>query len=184
MNMFEHTGTFTPDSLIASNEFPILKEGIGLKAGQGILKRGSLIIKATTGGAGYIAGTTETVETVSYDAVTPEEGDNPKTEGWYEKSGDNYIATNDTTAAEGKTYYEKTTTESTDEIAGKIFGILTDDADTGSDSTESNIPAICYQTGIFNPSAVIVTGEGATVNKYKDNMRELSLFLRSVQNYE
>lgn len=134
MNMFEKTGTFTPDSLIASNEFPILKEGIGLKAGQGVLKRGSLIIKATTGGAGYIAGTK---------------------------------------ASEGTT-----------DIEGKIFGILADDADTGTDATAANIPAICYQTGIFNPSAVIVTGEGVTVNKYKDDMRGLSLFLRSVQEYE
>ena len=136
MNMFEHTGTFTPDSLIASNEFPILKEGIGLKAGQGVLKRGSLIIKATTGGAGYIAGT---------------------------KTG---------------------TGEDATDIPGKIFGILTDNTDTGSDATADNIPATCYQTGIFNPSAVIVTGEGETVNKYKDDMRGLSLFLRSVQDYE
>ena len=56
--MFEQTGEFTPDSLIASADFPILKEGIGLKAGQGILKRGSLIIRSEK--AGYIAGATIT----------------------------------------------------------------------------------------------------------------------------
>ena len=38
MKMFEKIGEFKPDSLIASADFPILKEGIGLKAGQGILK--------------------------------------------------------------------------------------------------------------------------------------------------
>ena len=37
MNMFEQTGKFKPDSLIAGNEFPIMKEGIGLKAVQGVL---------------------------------------------------------------------------------------------------------------------------------------------------
>ena len=58
MKMFEQTGEFTPDSLIASADFPILKEGIGLKAGQGILKRGSLIIRSEK--AGYIAGATIT----------------------------------------------------------------------------------------------------------------------------
>ena len=58
MKMFEKIGEFKPDSLIASADFPILKEGIGLKAGQGILKRGSLIVKAED--AGYIAGTTYT----------------------------------------------------------------------------------------------------------------------------
>ena len=33
MKMFEKTGEFKPDSLIVSPDFPILKEGIGLKAG-------------------------------------------------------------------------------------------------------------------------------------------------------
>ena len=54
MNLFEQIGEFKPDSLIAGNSFPIMKEGIGLKAGQGILKRGSLIMKCADG-AGYIA---------------------------------------------------------------------------------------------------------------------------------
>ena len=54
--MFEQIGEFKPDSLIAGNEFPIMKEGIGLKAGYGVLKRGSLIMKGTDN-AGYVAGT-------------------------------------------------------------------------------------------------------------------------------
>ncbi len=125
MNMFEKIGEFTPDSLIASDDFPILKEGIGLKAGQGILKRGSLIVKSEK--AGYIAGTAD--------------------------------------------------------IEGKIFGILTDDTDTGTDATAANIPAVCYQTGSFNRAAVIVA-EGATVDTYEDDMKVVSLFLRNVQKYE
>lgn len=47
----------------------------------------------------------------SYDAVTPETGDNPKEKGWYERSGSAgsyvYTLTTDTTVAEGKTYYAK-----------------------------------------------------------------------------
>ena len=57
MKMFEKTGEFKPDSLIVSPDFPILKEGIGLKAGYGVLKRGSIIMKGADN-AGYIAGTT------------------------------------------------------------------------------------------------------------------------------
>ena len=138
MKMFEKTGEFKPDSLIASGDFPLLKKGIGLKAGQGILKRGSLIIKAED--AGYIAGTTHT------------------------------------TGSGGE--------EKAEELPGKIFGILTDDTDTGSDGSKDNIPAVCYQTGIFNRDAVIVAGENAAVDKYEDDMRDVSLFLRDVQNYE
>ena len=126
MNMFEQTGKFKPDSLIAGNEFPIMKEGIGLKAGQGVLKRGSLIMKGTDK-AGYIAGSTE----------------------------------------EGT----------------KVFGILTDDCDTGTDASADNIPAVCYQTGEFNRAAVVVSGEGAAEN-YEDDMKCVGIHLRSVQNYE
>jgi hypothetical protein len=47
----------------------------------------------------------------SYDAVTPETGDNPAEKGWYERSGSagSYIYTlsTDTTVGEGKTYYAK-----------------------------------------------------------------------------
>jgi hypothetical protein len=47
----------------------------------------------------------------SYDAVTPETGDNPAEEGWYERSGSAgayvYTLTTDTTVTEGKTYYAK-----------------------------------------------------------------------------
>ena len=135
MNMFEKIGEFTPDSLIVSDNFPILKEGIGLKAGQGVLKRGSLIMKSADG-VGYIAGSTAT-------------------------------------ASEGES----------ENAEMKVFGILTDDTDTGSDATAANIPAVCYQTGAFNRAAVIVSGENATVDTYEDEMKAVSLFLRNVQKY-
>ena len=125
MKMFEQIGEFTPDSLITSEDFSILKEGIGLKAGQGVLKRGSLIVKSEK--AGYLAGTAD--------------------------------------------------------IEGKIFGILTDDTDTGGDAAGDNIPAACCQTGSFNRAAVIVAGS-ATVDTYKDDMKAVSLFLRNVKKYE
>lgn len=47
----------------------------------------------------------------SYDAVTPETGDNPAEKGWYERSGSAgayvYTLTDDTTVAAGTTYYAK-----------------------------------------------------------------------------
>lgn len=36
---------------------------------------------------------------------------NPSTEGWYEKSGDDYVKSHDTTVAAGKTYYTRTLTQ-------------------------------------------------------------------------
>ena len=96
MNMFEQIGEFKPDSLIAGNEFPIMKEGIGLKAGQGVLKRGSLITKGTDK-AGYIAG-----------SAAAAAGEGAETSG----------------------------------ADMKVFGILTDDCDTGTDTSADNLPAV------------------------------------------
>lgn len=127
MDMFKQVGEFKPDSLFAGNEFPVMKEGLGLKAGQGLLKRGSVIIKDADG-IGYIAGTADT--------------------------------------------------------DGKIFGILTDDFDTGEDASADNIPATVYQTGEFNREAIIVSGEEKTVKDYEDDMKCVGIYLRSVQNYE
>lgn len=140
MNMFEQIGEFKPDSLIAGNEFPILKEGIGLKAGQGVLNRGSLIMKCADG-AGYIAGSAVT--------VTTGEGD------------------------EAETSAAKMT----------VFGILTDDCDTGTDASADNIPAVCYQTGEYNRKAVIVSKD-SEVETYEDDMKVVGIYLRSVQDYE
>lgn len=146
MNMFEKVGEFTPDSLVASGDFPILKAGIGLKAGQGVLKRGSLIMKCADGD-GYIAGSKIT--------ITTGEGENATTK----------------------------------DLEMKVFGILADHTDTGTDKTAENIPVVCYQTGVFNRGAVIVTGKdeagkNVTVDKYEDDMKAISLFLCNVQKYE
>lgn len=139
MNMFKQIGEFKPDSLIAGNEFPIMKTGIGLKAGQGVLKRGSLIMRSTDG-SGYLAGATIESGTLSE---------------------------------------EVSDTTSNAEI---IFGILTDDYDTGTDALVDNIPAMVYQTGEFNRAAVIV-GEDM-IETYEEDMRKIGIYLRSVQSYD
>lgn len=127
MKMFnKDEKTFTPDSLIVSADFPILKDGIGLKGGQGVLNRGSLIVK-NADGSGVIA-----------------------------------------------------SAEATD---AKVFGILTDKIDTGSESG-ANVPAVCYTTGVFNPDAIETKDAStATVNTYADALKGIGIHLRSVQKY-
>jgi hypothetical protein len=49
-----------------------------------------------------------------YTAVTPVGTENPVTEGWYEKSGNTYVLSADTTINAQKTYYSKTTVTATD----------------------------------------------------------------------
>lgn len=44
---------------------------------------------------------------VSYNAVTPVGTENPSEEGWYEKDGDVYELTTDTTVDSEKTYYKQ-----------------------------------------------------------------------------
>lgn len=44
----------------------------------------------------------------TYTAVSPVGTENPKEEGWYILSGDNYVLTNDTEVDSNKTYYERT----------------------------------------------------------------------------
>lgn len=58
----------------------------------------------------------------TYAAVTETTGKNPKTEGWYELSGGKYAVTADTTPADGKTYYAKST-------ADTFLGIVFEDYD-------------------------------------------------------
>lgn len=43
----------------------------------------------------------------TYTAVTPSGNENPKTEGWYVISGNNYVLATDTTVDDNKTYYER-----------------------------------------------------------------------------
>lgn len=47
--------------------------------------------------------------TYIYTAVTPSAGDNPSSEGWYVRLGNDYIKSTDTTVVTGTTYFERTT---------------------------------------------------------------------------
>lgn len=62
-------------------------------------------------GAGktYAAGTNVVIVDLStYQEVTPQAGDNPSTEGWYELVNGKYVASADTEVDSEKTYYAKT----------------------------------------------------------------------------
>ena len=48
--------------------------------------------------------------TTTYTAAEPEDGDSPVAEGWYEKAGNGYLKSEDTTVRANKTYYVKSTT--------------------------------------------------------------------------
>lgn len=48
-NLFQATGTFTPDKLIADNAIPITTKGIKVAKGEGFLKRGTLMGRAADG---------------------------------------------------------------------------------------------------------------------------------------
>lgn len=50
----------------------------------------------------------------TYEAVTPAGSENPVTEGWYEKDGDNYVLSADTTVDPLKTYYKQVTVTAED----------------------------------------------------------------------
>ena len=62
-----------------------------------------------------------------YTEVTPAGSENPVTEGWYEKTGNVYVLSADTTVDAQKTYYAKTTTTATDArlpLPDEVFTIL------------------------------------------------------------
>ena len=72
-----------------------------------------------------------TAGTDSYSAVSSPSG-NPKTQGWYERSGSAgsyvYTPTTDTTVDSGKTYYEKTTTGAVEgrlPLPDEVYDIIT-----------------------------------------------------------
>lgn len=134
MKLYEQTGEFKPDSLIAGNRFPILTEGIGLKAGSGVLRRGTLILRGEDR-AGYPAA----AGTIALLA---------------------------------------------EEAGRKVFGILTDDVDTGTDPAAENVPGTAYRTGEFSRADVIVAGEGAGAGAYEEEMNDRGIYLRGVQEYE
>ena len=80
-------------------------------------------------GKTYSAGTDVGVANLShFDAVTPQAGDNPSTEGWYEFVSGKYILSNDTEVEGGKTYYEKVVVIKLDVLGSfvDVNGIMTD----------------------------------------------------------
>lgn len=65
---------------------------------------------------------------VEYTAVTPTAGSNPAAEGWFVISGGTYIATTDTTARSGVTYYERTEEDGDVDLAdGTDYTLAFDD---------------------------------------------------------
>lgn len=48
--------------------------------------------------------------TITYEAVTPETGDNPAAKGWYVQDGTDYVLTTDTEVQTGTTYYNRVST--------------------------------------------------------------------------
>ena len=71
-NLFQTTGTFTPDKLIADNAIPITAKGIEVAKGEGFLKRGTLMGKAPDG-TYKRTGTKETIKAGEGEAATTSE---------------------------------------------------------------------------------------------------------------
>ena len=87
-----------------------------------------------------------------------------------------YIAGTKVTVTEGESAKES-------DMVMAVFGILTDDIDTGSEKNADNIPTTVYQSGEFNRDAVIVSGE-TEVSGYEDDLKKINIYLRKVQKYE
>jgi len=103
----------------------------------------------------------EQTEVEHYSAVTPVGTENPKTEGWYERTGSGtevdpyvYTATEDTTLDTGKTYYQKD--------ASTFIYARTTDAEVATGKT--------YYTGTFTAS------EDTTVDPTKQYYTESVLY--------
>lgn len=65
----------------------------------------------------------------------------------------------------------------------EVYGILTDDTDTGDDASGDNIPAVTYMTGVFNPAAILLSGEDVDISAYEKELKDVGIYLRSVQEY-
>lgn len=123
MDLFETIGELKADNLISGTKVGVLTRGIKLAAGQGLLKRGTLL---------------------------------------YDKGNGTYA----------------TFDASVEKIVPS--GILTDDTDTGTSTSGSDVVAEEYITGTFNPAAVIVAS-GTTLEDYTEELRRLGIFLEEVK---
>ena len=113
--------TYTPDKLLAGNEFPALTKSITILSGQN-LKRGSVLGIITATGKGQL--------------LDKAENDGQNTAKY----------------------------------------ILAFDVDASS----ADAPGVVYETGIFNPDALIFA-EGTVVADAEADLRARSIFLRSVR---
>lgn len=153
MELFQKEGEFVPDDLISGDKKGMLTRGITLAAGQGILKRGTLLAR-NENDLGVVFGAAED-------------------SGAEAKNGQTGETTTETTTVETKTVETKTA------AVMLPSGILTDDTDTGEDSSGENVIATEYITGVFNPDAITVE-EGTDVRDYTETLRTLGIFFEEV----
>lgn len=96
-----------------------------------------------------------------------ESGDNPYEKGWYEKDGDNYIKTDDTSVQSGVTYYEQTQRPKTIK-----------------DYTPSPAPSAPYSKVndyIQNTTAVATYGFILKVKRWDDVSKKADLYKKALQ---
>jgi len=153
---------YVPDALIASNRHPLSLQTVVVCAGQGELPRGSLLMRNAEDKF-VLAG-----EEASYEAVTPESGDSPASNGWYEKDGDAYVPSEDTEAASGKTYYKKTATP-----AGAAEVILAEAV--SADSSDEGGSA--YNSGDFFEQFVTISYGYAITEEDRLNLKNAGIYL-------
>ena len=91
------------DLLLGDNEF---ETGVLTVANGASITEGALLQREADGKFSKISATS----TTTYVEVTPPTGSNPKFEGWYEKDGDVYTLTTDTSVQAGTTYYKQVVT--------------------------------------------------------------------------
>ena len=67
-NMYKTTGEFTPDKLIADIAIPVTAKGVKIAAGQGALKRGT-VLGVCADGTYKVTGSTDGDKTVEADCI-------------------------------------------------------------------------------------------------------------------
>ena len=107
----------------------------------------------------------------TYTVATIVSGDNPTTKGWYVKDGDDYIASTDTMAKTGVTYYEDkytaVTPESGDNPAENGWYEENDDVYTLTEDTEVDDQKTYYAHSYAEPSTVNRASNPSTSSWYE-----------------
>ena len=73
--LVQNLDSFIPDNLIVDGSVPILTKAVKLGAGQGILKRGTVLGKITTGGEYVIVNSTNTDGSQDADCILADDVD-------------------------------------------------------------------------------------------------------------